>query len=685
MPTLEIKDYYEGLMSDVLVSSQIEGTNPEVEFLNTVLELLADSGEFDQFIPVEDGVDGAGRWRIDGYSIDDSRTTLCYFISVFVNEDQFTNLTQTNLKTVMKKVSNFISFIKTKDIFSHLEVASEVFQAAQEIKSSLERIKQIDVYIISNKPMSNRLADFEIEQIDEYVTELHIWDLQRIFKLEMSGRDREEMVLDFSDNPVRCLVTSESNEDTVSLLAVIDGKTLLDTYQKWKGRLLEQNVRTYLQNRSKVNKGIRATIKEEPERFFAYNNGLTTTAEDIEFIDETKSAIKSVKNFQIVNGAQTTSSIFAAHVNDNLDVSKISVQMKLTVVPPEKVKDIVPKISRFANSQNKVNDADFFSNHPFHVEIETISRRISAPPKQGERPIDTYWFYERTRGQYLDTQAYMKKSERTKFQTQNPRSQLITKTELAKFENSWLQKPASVSKGAQANFSEFAKYVETEWNKNKAKFNELYYKMCVSHLLIIKALERAVSKADWYAGFRANVVTYAIAYFAKRLEKEKFTLDYEKLFKKQVAPIEMIQELLIISESINGHLHSYPGNLTTYAKSTAAWDKVKELNIAIEFEALRDYLWTKTSFDKAANESKSVQKEDNKLGLEMKVHLLTTAQWSEIKKYIINMEMATETYVGLLNKAINQAGSTYMMSPRQITVLAKLIALFEKDNGLLQK
>jgi hypothetical protein len=94
-------------------------------------------------------------------------------------------------------------------------------------------------------------------------------------------------------------------------------------------------------------------------------------------------------------------------------------------------------------------------------------------------------------------------------------------------------------------------------------------------------------------------------------------------------------------------------------------------------------LWTKSSFDKAANESKNVQKEDNKLGLEMKVHLLTTAHWSEIKKYIINMEMATETYVGLLNKAINQAGSTYMMSPRQIKVLAKLIAAFEKDNGLI--
>lgn len=684
MPTLEIKDYYDGLMSDVLVSSQIEGTNPEVEFLNTVLELLADAGEFDEYIPVEDGVDGAGRWRIDGYSFDETGTTLNYFISIFVNEDQFTNLTQTDIKKVMKKVTNFITFINTKDIFSSLEVASEVFQAAQQIKGSIESLKQIDVYIISNKPMSNRLNDLQIEQIDDYVTQLHIWDLQRIFKLEMSGRDREDMVLDFSDNPVKCLVTSESNEETISLLAVMDGKTLFDTYQKWKGRLLEQNVRTYLQNRSKVNRGIRATIKEEPERFFAYNNGLTTTAEGIEFIDETKSAIKNVKNFQIVNGAQTTSSIFAAKVNDNLDVSKVSVQMKLTVVPPDKVKNIVPKISRYANSQNKVNDADFFSNHPFHIEMETISRRISAPPKQGDRPIDTYWFYERTRGQYLDTQAYMKASERTKFQAQNPRSQLVTKTDLAKFENSWLQKPSSVSKGAQANFSEFAKYVETEWNKNKTNFNELYYKMCISHAIIIKALEKAVSKTDWYAGFRANIVTYTISYFSKCLEDQKLSLDYEKLFKKQVAPTEIINELLIISMHINSHLHSYSGNLTTYSKSTAAWDKIKVLKIKPNFENFDNYLWTKSSFDKALIESKSVQKEDNTLNLEMKVHLLTSTQWSDIKKYLINMEMATETYVGLLNKAIGQPGSTYMMSSRQLKVLAKLIALFEKDNGLLK-
>ena len=148
MPTLEIKDYYDGLMSDVLVSSQIEGTNPEVEFLNTVLELLADAGEFDEYIPVEDGVDGAGRWRIDGYSFDETGTTLNYFISIFVNEDQFTNLTQTDIKKVMKKVTNFITFINTKDIFSSLEVASEVFQAAQQIKGSIESLKQIDVYIM---------------------------------------------------------------------------------------------------------------------------------------------------------------------------------------------------------------------------------------------------------------------------------------------------------------------------------------------------------------------------------------------------------------------------------------------------------------------------------------------------------------------------------------------------------
>ena len=133
--------------------------------------------------------------------------------------------------------------------------------------------------------------------------------------------------------------------------------------------------------------------------FFAYNNGLSATAEDVELRHrEGIVEISALKNLQIVNGGQTTASIHSAY-RKKLDLSDVFVQVKLSIVEPADVAEIVPLISEFANTQNRVSAADFFSNHPFHVRIEQISRRILAPSADGSF-TQSKWFYERARGQY---------------------------------------------------------------------------------------------------------------------------------------------------------------------------------------------------------------------------------------------------------------------------------------------
>src|SRR5690606_25821405 len=152
-------------------------------------------------------------------------------------------------------------------------------------------------------------------------------------------------------------------------------------YDLYGGRLLEQNVRTFLQATRGVNKGIRKTILEEPQMFFAYNNGISATAAsaNLEKIGD-QVLLKRLDNLQIVNGGQTTASIFNVMKRDNAaNLEKVRVQMKLSVVKEDLVDMIVPKISLYANSQNKVSDADFFSNHPFHRRIEKFSRNVWAP------------------------------------------------------------------------------------------------------------------------------------------------------------------------------------------------------------------------------------------------------------------------------------------------------------------
>ena len=225
-------------------------------------------------------------------------------------------------------------------------------------------------------------------------------------------------------------------------VALFPGTILHDLYDEYGSRLLELNVRSYLQARGKVNKGILETLVREPHRFLAYNNGITIVAEGIDFSND-KARVLSIKGMQIVNGGQTTASIHRAMKDSKVDISHVYVQAKLTVVPPEAFDEMVPDISRFSNTQNKVSEVDLRANHAYHVGIERVSRRVWAPGEQ------SMWFYERARGSYQTERAKRggTASERQKFDKQFPASQRFTKEDLARYTNAWDGLPHIVSRG----------------------------------------------------------------------------------------------------------------------------------------------------------------------------------------------------------------------------------------------
>ena len=167
-----------------------------------------------------------------------------------------------------------------------------------------------------------------------------------------------------------------------------------------------------------------------------------------------KPSIKKIRDMQIVNGGQTTASIYNASQDKKMpaDLTKVYVQMKLSVISsPENMDEIVPRISAFANTQNKIQLADFSANDAFHRRVEELSRTIWAPAQNGLKPVN--WFYERARGQYADMLSRESTTLRRKqFKETHPS---FTKTDLAKYENTWDQLPFYVSEGAQKNFRRF--------------------------------------------------------------------------------------------------------------------------------------------------------------------------------------------------------------------------------------
>jgi hypothetical protein len=341
-----------------------------------------------------------------------------------------------------------------------------------------------------------------------------------------------------------------------SYLAVVPGQILNDLYLEYGSKLLEGNVRSFLSVRGKVNKSIQATIKNYPEMFFAYNNGVSATAMDVQ-VEDTPSGrrIVSARDFQIINGGQTTASLSNTRHKDKADLRGIYVQMKLTEIDESDVDrstELIRNISRSSNSQNKVTDADFFSTHPFHVRMEQHSRRIFAPAEAGAQ-YETKWFYERAKGQFFQAQMRLTPAKKKQFLLQNPKNKVITKTDLAKVRNTWAEMPQTVSKGAQTNFMKFAEIIDQEWSENDTRFNERYYTETVALVILFKHLEALIPKQPWYEqGYRANIVTYSLALLHRLIKKQfkNMDLDLQSIWLHQSVPPVVTNALEAISEQV---------------------------------------------------------------------------------------------------------------------------------------
>ena len=162
-------------------------------------------------------------------------------------------------------------------------------------------------------------------------------------------------------------------------LTAVPGALLAGIYEKYGTRLLELNVRAFLglRGRKSVNAGLRATIREAPHRFLAYNNGIVATVDSLETIELGSGAIalKSLQGLQIVNGGQTTATIHRARKQDGADVGRAGADENHQGRRGRSLDEMVGAMSRSANSQNTVQPADFSANDPFHVKVES-SRTI---------------------------------------------------------------------------------------------------------------------------------------------------------------------------------------------------------------------------------------------------------------------------------------------------------------------
>ena len=411
--------------------------------------------------------------------------------------------------------------------------------------------------------------------------------------------------------------------------------------------------------------------------FFAYNNGITATAESVETVESPNGLLLTgMRNFQIVNGGQTTASIHAALRNREVDLGRVFVQMKLSIVDPDRALEIVPKISEYANSQNRVSAADFFSNHPFHVRMEGFSRRLYAPSSDGSFR-QSKWFYERARGQYQDARGHLTQADRRRFDLEYPKKQVFTKTDLAKFLSVWHEKPHVVSRGAQKNFADFASSIGREWDRNSDGFNEMYYREAVAKAIVFRSVENLVTQQPWYqGGYRANVVAYAIAKLAHDVAKNGASINFDGTWRAQEISSGLRESLRVAAKTVHDVIVDSPDsmrNVTEWAKQEACWNRVKLLDVEWPEALMAETL---NSADLTDAKRTAVRDQRMLNGIEAQTIVVQTGSdfWSDVKDWGLSKGLLSPDDTGILDvaRSVPDRIPSEKQSIRAIEVLRRL-------------
>lgn len=587
----DLAQAYDEFWEDLFVEADLSGSPQQEAFFRLYARMAGEAGECTDLIYTPARKDGRGAYQIDGYALEKETEELYVAVSDFrEGRDQSLNVSQ--IEALLQRAKNFLELSVSAEFITALEETSPAFEAAYPIYSNTKSIRRIRIIIFSNARLSTRRPPEHAAEIIGRPVVLSIFDFARYDAMKRSMGRTEPIEIDvtkLNGKPLPALEVQTGESGYSGYLTAIPGPLLSSVYSLYGARLLEQNVRTFLQAKTKVNRGIIETASTEPEMFFAYNNGITATASRIEVVRSSDGAcgIKSISDLQIVNGGQTTASVLYAKDRSGADLTRVLVPMKLSVIERERIDETVPKISRFANTQNKISEADFFSSHGFHVKMEQISRRLVAPAKPGFLS-GSKWFYERARGQYKDQLAYGTPATRRKFEHEFPKDQVIDKTDLGKFELSWLCQPHIVSLGEQKCFVEFTGKIGKEWEKDESVFDEEWFRRMVAKAIVFRWTDRMVAASEWYKedrGYKAQIVTYTLAWTVAWLKRARNSeISLERIWANQAISSELSSILEHVAREVARKIKDTPGNVKNvgeYCKQAACWAEVEKMPIRI--------------------------------------------------------------------------------------------------------
>lgn len=679
---LTLNDFREEFLGEVNAFSQADKIHPVEAFAQEIKPILQDQlkilDDFEIIYFSNDHIGKVRKERIDGASVEVATNQINLIRLDYDPTPELKTLTNEMVTDCFNSLLGFLTNIFTTDIHKNHAACSPEASLVSDICRDIDAISKINCIIVSDNKLSSRYKTAQKEPSitvkgREIPVTLTVVDIEAIQRYQATG-ENEVTEIDTAQFGcpgipfIKAKLTSTSYE---SYLAVVPGQFLANIYKEYNSRILQGNVRSFLTTRAKVNRAIRNTILNEPDKFFSYNNGICTTADSIETsIIEGLPCITHFRNLQIINGGQTTATLALTSIKDKADLSNVFVQMKLTIASNETDVDFVTNIATYANNQTKITSSDLASNHPLYATLNSFSKNLYAPTQP-----QTRWIFEKNRGSYEQMMLAMSKADVKKFKIVSPKQQLIKKTDLAKYENSYRRRPFKVAWGAEVNLDDYQEYMVKEYEKDKNVFNHNFYKEIVGKAILYKHIGALISDSQWYKeniGYRAQLVTYTFSKLMEVLETNDYRFDFMQLWQIQSVPSYLNSLLLEIAYKCFEYFYngSHPEkNISVLCKKEDCWKAIKEIPIAVS-DDIKNILISKDEYKANQISAKHEQKRDNEVVNMVLIYRISAHDWQECLDQGGKQGILTPKEQSIISTLIKSISSGhFMISPAQTRIV----------------
>ncbi len=628
--------------------------------------------------------------KINGFAIGDDAQdehSIDLFVSVYKGYSEVTRVASDEMEKAAKQALRFFAGA-LDNLHSRLDPSQSSYHMAKRISEAKAGLRNARLFILTDgqSDLSRRKPqNVEIKGLDMPVR-MEFWDIERLARVGGSGTPQSEIEIDviaMNGGALPCVTTVGVEEDYRAYVTIIPGVLLYKMYNDYGSTLLQRNVRSFLQAKGKVNKGIRESLKDQPGRFLAYNNGISLTAESVETIGEGAAlAITAIRGLQIVNGGQTTAMIHQAG-KDKLDLSRVFVQAKLSVLKPEVLDVLAPKIAQFANTQNTVQMADFSANDPFHVEFERLSKSTWAPGGL------VRWFYERTRGQYFVELSKLGKgsAKERQFKDATPKHRRLGKVDVAKFLAAWEQRPSQVSLGAQKNFVQFTQHMR-ESTKNSWKPDERYFKDTIAKAILFNETVR-LAAATKFKEIKQQLAAHVVAEIAFMTGGQ---LDLTYIWQQQRLS-RQLEDLLrqwidVIGDEIVAGAAEHDRSASEWCKRSDCWKSAQRLDLSFPADAPPEFQKierTGGGWGVSSTETR-VALDPDELDARQKCRRLEVAEWIQIVDWGTRSGMLDVKHREIAAEIASCAASSWSKEIAAKKILAgRAIIKMAVENGALEE